>query len=449
MNTLLKIPYLRLKYKFFPNKAQKFWAQELLDSQGLGAKLGQVLAQGKQASLPKTTIEEKEVQRWFYETFKTSALSEGQTLAASIGQVFKLRVGDDILAVKLLHPGIKEKLKSEIQNILVLGKFFAKTKGFNFDASVFERFLTEVFEEETDLRREAHFQKQFHALFSTDPRFVIPGVKTEWSNEDFLSQEWIDSKLALDLERFPNFDVFDFFFCALLRHGLLHGDLNDRNWGFTEDQRVVVFDYGCTQMISERRINGMKKLILNRDVVQAFREFGIRLEATWFKGREQELRDALFAPLSMSALKPDWSYKETLEKAFGDKTKILREFTDPWVLLMLRSLFSLIRIYQARRISIPLRDLIAPYLTIKDDPEKKVQVHIEISEDGKQSFYLNLPYSSLRTLEQSIPSKVLVHMEAQGVVLKDCVEQALKNGAVEQEMIDLFIHGRRHRVWVS
>lgn len=193
----------------------------------------------------------------------------------------------------------------------------------------------------------------------------------------------------------------------------------------------------------------MKKLILNRDVPQAFREFGVRLEATWFKGREQELRDVLFAPLSMSALKPDWSYTQTLEAAFGEKTKILREFTDPWVLLMLRSLFSLLRAYQSRRISVPLRDLIAPHLSIKNDPEKKVLIHIEITEDGRQSFYLTLPFSSLRTLEQSIPGKVVALMEEQGVSLRECITRALERGPVEQGLIDLVILGRRHRVWIG
>jgi hypothetical protein len=140
----------------------------------------------------------------------------------------------------------------------------------------------------------------------------------------------------------------------------------------------VVYDYGCTQIISGRRIQGFKKLLMNIDVKEAFLEFGIRLESTWFKGKEQELRDALFRPLLSESLSPEWSYSEELQTLFGEKIKLLREFTDPWVLLMMRSLFSLIRIYQNRKISIPLGSIIAPYLVHKELPMKAKEIRIKV-----------------------------------------------------------------------
>jgi predicted unusual protein kinase regulating ubiquinone biosynthesis (AarF/ABC1/UbiB family) len=349
-----------------PNEAQQFWAQELLNSQGLSAKLGQLLAQGKESKLPKSSVSVDEAKSFFLKLHNKHIQVSDEVLAASMGQVFHIQLNNKNYALKILHPGIRKKLEKEIENILLLGKYFSKAKGFSFDQQVFNKFLTEVFKEETDLLREADFQEKFSTIFKSDTRFKIPMVIREFTNTSALCQEWVDSTLARDLSHFQNFTIFTFFFESLLVQGTLHGDLNDRNWGINQDGQVVVFDYGCSQIITPRRILGFKKLLMNEDVAQAFLEFGIRLERTWFKGREQQLRDALFEPLLREFIQPDWSYSKDLESEFGQKIKLLREVTDPWVLLMMRSLFSLIRIYQNRKMAIPLKELIAPYLVISN-----------------------------------------------------------------------------------
>jgi ABC1 atypical kinase-like domain len=449
MLALLKIPYLRMKYKFLPNEAQAFWGQELLNSQGLGAKIGQVLAQGKVSELPKSTLSPADAKRIFKENFQRDIDVDGEALSASMGQVFKIKIDGKVWALKILHPGIKAKLKKEIDNLLLLGKYFAKVKGFSFQTQSFKGFLVEIFEEETDLKREAQFQQKFCQIFAGQERFKIPQVNFTYTNEFMLCQEWVDATLARDLRRFAGLDVFDFFFRSLLQQGILHGDLNDRNWGYSASNEVVVYDYGCSQIVSERRINGLKKLFLNRDVALAFQEFGVRLEATWFKGREQELRDALFGHFSKPSLTPDWSFSQELNAEFGEKIKLLREFTDPWVLLMMRSLFSLIRVYQDRKIPIPIRDFIAPYLAIRNDPEMKIQLHIEIVELGKQVFYMYFPYSTLKNMDNYIPQNVKEKIQEEGVELQELMVQALQKGAVPQEIFDVLVDGRRHRVWLG
>lgn len=444
LDLLVKIPYLRLKYKFLPNRAQRFWGQELLNSQGISAKIGQVLGQGQKTELPKSTITPLAAKKIFETSFPAPVTFQAEVLAASMGQVFKVEFEGSTHALKILHPGLKEKMGKEIENLLLLGGYFAKAKGFHFDQGTFKRFLTEVFEEETDLKREAQFQQKFELLFSGDERFQIPKVNREFSNENMLTQEWVRADLARDLTHFPHFDVFTFFFKSLLQKGILHGDLNDRNWGISPAGAVVIYDFGCSQIVSERRINGFKKLILNKDIITAFGEFGIRLDSTWFKGKEQELRDALFAPFSASVVKPDWSYSQTLEERFGDKVKSLREVSDPWILLMLRSLFSLIRVYHDRGISIPLRDLMAPFVDLKEDHDPKLQLHVEISQKDVRSFYLPLPLSYLDNLSSHIPLKVKEWVDVDGIVKK-----VNKEGKHAQELFDVVVEGRRHRVWIG
>ncbi len=447
--TLMKIPYLRLKYKFFPDNAQRFWAQELLNSQGLTAKLGQVLGQGKETELPKSSLSIAEARVLFGKKFKHKIEFSSEIFAASMGQVFFISLEGHRYALKILHPGIKDKLKKEISNILLLGGYFAKAKGFSFDKEVFKRFLVNIFEEETDLVREAQFQDKFFRIFEDDKRFKVPKVIKEFSNENFLCQERVDSTLARELKSFPHHHIFSFFFHSLFDHGVLHGDLNDRNWGLIGNDAVAVYDYGCTQIISERRISGLKKLIMNKDVVQGLIEMGVRLEATWFKGREQELRDALFCPLFETTIPAKWSYSEELTARFGDKIKILREYTDPWVLLMMRSLFSLIKIYQDRGVSISLGEIVAPYLSIKEKSMKAEQIRIEVLEGEKQVVYMTLPITALDNMEDLMPEKVLSKIRSEGLSLKTMINRAKETNLVPQDLFGLNIDNRSYKVWID
>ena len=239
IKTILKIPYLRLKYRFLPNEAQAFWAEELLESQGLGAKLGQVLTQGKTTRLPKSTISPAEAQKLFEKSFGVSCKVSGEVFAASMGQVFFAEVDGREVALKILHPDMRTKISSEIDNILLLGGYFSKVKNFRFDKDVFRRFLQEVFEEETDLKREALYQEKFANIFRDYGRIKVPEVIKEFSNESILTQETVRCDLARDLSTIPSFDIFQFFFESLFQHGILHGDLNDRNWGIAGKKTVI------------------------------------------------------------------------------------------------------------------------------------------------------------------------------------------------------------------
>lgn len=449
LSTILKIPLLRLKYRFFPNSGQKFWQQELLNSQGLSAKIGQVLTQGKQTEMPKASIKKAKAEKLFYDHFKTEIKFSDEALAASIGQVFLGRVEDKAVAVKILHPNIKKTIKNEINNVLLLGKYYGKLKGFEFKSNIFEIFLREVFEQETDLEREADFQEKFYRIFSESQTITIPAVYRNYSNKDLLTQDNKTCVLARDLNEIENFHIFNFFFEALFNHGILHGDLNDRNWGINDRDQVVVYDYGCSHIISSRRINGLLKLIKNEDLVNAFKEFGVRLEATYFKGKEQDLRDGLFAPLFDHFIAPDLAYSENLKNKFGDEIKKLREFSDPWVLLLMRSLFSLIRVYQDRKISIPLNTLLIPYLESKVNSMSSTQIHIQVTEGNQEVVSLRLPMTALENLSDLMPDKVAQRIHEQGLDLAKISENVVASGFKPQDLFKMEMNNRSYRVWIA
>lgn len=394
-----------------------FIKSKLLQSYGLPAKLGQIFSQGNTSGEPDPTLTVEEAQRLLKEHFGIEAELSPEIHSASMGQVFKTHINNQICAVKILHPGIREKTTKEIEKALTLGTLYAKTKGFQFNKDVFQRFLKEVFEEETDLVREGQFQKSFREKF---PHVLIPAVIRV--NEHILLQEYVESTLARDLEKLPDFAAVEFFFEALLQHGILHGDMNDRNWGY-QNGKLVVYDFGCSQIISERRRNGLIKLLLNQDIPNAFKEFGIRLEATPYKGKEQELRDTIFLP----------PYR---------MDKSLREFCDPWILLLLRSLYSIKKIYQSRNQEIPLDTILAPFLILKERiPHSEIKV--QVMENDQQVVFLTLPISELNNLPALIPGKVLAKIEAEGLKVNELLKK--KEGII----LDLILKERTYKIWTE
>lgn len=449
LRNLFIIPYLKLKYKLLPNKAQAFWAQELLEGYGMGAKLGQVLAQGKVSKLPKASLSFEEAKTFFEKQFNVPITFTGEVYAASIGQVFFVKIKGKDYALKILHPGIKEQLKKEIDNILILGSYYSMAKGFSLDKEVFKRFLNEVFDDETNLQREADFQIKFNHSLASNLNYRIPSIISDFSNENILCQEIIPATLAKDLVAISHYHIFEFFFEALFNHGLLHGDLNDRNWGLDQNDTTVIYDYGCTHRISERRINGLKKLVMNIDIIEGLKEFGLRLEATKFKGQEQKLRDTLYNALFGSPISPQFSLSQYLNAEYGDSIKQLREYSDPWVLLFMRSLFSVIRVYQDKKIEIPLNSIISPYLQLKEKEMKANEIKVEVLESGKQVVFLTLPITALDNIENLMPEKVSSHIQSENIDIPSIIAEVKNSNFHPQQLFSLAIGDRSYKVWIE
>jgi predicted unusual protein kinase regulating ubiquinone biosynthesis (AarF/ABC1/UbiB family) len=449
---LIKTAFLRLQYRYFPNQAQNYWAQELLEAQGISAKLGQVFTQGKKRSPPKSSLPARQAEKIFQQTFNMHAgvVFEKEAIAASIGQVFCVKLGDRQLAVKFLHPKIKDKLKKEIDNIVLLGGHYSKLKGFGFNQANYKRFLEEVFAEETDLTREAYYQEKFRNHFLNEQWVIVPETLKEFSNTEILTQEWVESTLAQDLTSIQHYHILEFFFKSLLIHGVLHGDLNDRNWGITPDGTLVVYDFGCSQIVSERRTNGFIKLLRGDYSVENFLEFGIRLEATPFKDKVEQLGKALFSPFTSGSLMVhEWSYSEALNKEFGKDIKLLREYTDPWVLLMMRSLYSVLKTYEKLKQPIPFFEIVNPLLNLKAETMDAKNIKIEVRENNKLSMSMELPLTALDGLTTLMPPHVLQKLQERQIDLEQTLQKVRASGHVPQEIFYIDDGIKKYRVWIE
>ena len=444
---------MALENAFFPSTAQQFWGQALLDANGLNAKVGQIFAQGggEGQNLPKATLSVFEAKSLFVDSFGHDDIYLNPlVLSASMGQVFHAHVKGEELALKILHPGIKQKLEKEIQSLLLVAKYFAKNKGFHFDAKVFERFLKDMFEKETDLEREKNNQTVMYEHFKYHSEILLPQVIDQYSNHLILSQRWLDVTLARDLKKIEEFTVLEFFFEALLKHGYLHADLNDRNWGKTSNAKTAIFDFGSVEYLSPRRRNALINLFNGRGELEVFQAFGIKLELTSLSSRSQELRDALFSLFDQSPnLDLQKNYAQKLRAQFGKNIQELRECTDPWILMFMRSLFSVIQTYNRMEIAIPFKQIILPYLKSTQELGMKTQLKVEVREAGEMKVFLTLPCDVLNRIHDYLPSNAMEKIKQKNIQLEQLIQKAKDENYAAQSILELVIDNKSYKIWLE
>jgi predicted unusual protein kinase regulating ubiquinone biosynthesis (AarF/ABC1/UbiB family) len=451
--TLAKVFYWRLRMRYFPSTAQRFWAQALLDANGLNAKVGQIFAQGggQGQSLPQSTLSVFEAKNLFVQSFGHDEIYLNPViLSASMGQVFHAHIAGEDLALKILHPGIKQKLEKEINSLLLVAKYFAKSKGFFFDAKVFERFLKDMFEKETDLERERSNQAVLYEYFKNHSKVLLPEVIEQYSNKLILTQRWLNVNLARDLIQLDDFIVFEFFFESLLKYGYLHADLNDRNWGKLNDGKTAIFDFGSVEYISPRRRSALIKLLQGQGDLETFQSFGIKLELTSLATQSQKLRDALFSLFDQSPnLELQKNYAQTLRAEFGKSIQELRECTDPWILMFMRSLFSVIQSYNRMDVAVPFKKIIAPYLSNQQEAAVKTQLKVEVREKGEMKVFLTLPSDVLNRIHDYLPSNALEIIKQKNIQLDQLVQKAKDQNYAAQMIMELEIENKTYKIWLE
>ena len=185
-----------------------------------------------------------------------AAMAREPYSVASIGQVHKARLPDGTdVAVKVLHPGIREALEADFK-VAAIGPVFTRMVAPSGAASVRE-FMAEArarMLEECDFALEAVRQTRFRSLFASHPAIVVPAVHGAWCGPRVLTSTWeagssFEDFLASDPDQETRDKVgealFDVYFGALYRHGLFHADPHPGNYAFREGGTVVLYDFGC------------------------------------------------------------------------------------------------------------------------------------------------------------------------------------------------------------
>ncbi len=175
----------------------------------------------------------------------------------SIGQVHQARLRDGrAVAVKVQHPGIRQALEADLENVDVLDRaycilFSGQRRG------VIAGELADRVAEECDYTVEARNQETFRKVFAKRPEIVVPRVIPELSGERVLTSELVTGipfeqfcREATAAERRRAGEIiFDFTMESLLVHGLFNGDPHPGNFLF-QPRAVAFLDFGFVRRLS-------------------------------------------------------------------------------------------------------------------------------------------------------------------------------------------------------
>jgi len=190
--------------------------------------------------------------------------------AASIGQVHRATThGGDKVAVKVQYPGIDKAIENDLKSLSMLETMIGPL-GRRYHTKETLDEIRAVFLAELDYRHEAEMSEVFRAIHEDDPEIVIPHVHHALTTRRVLTCEMIGGvDYQTFCERAPQADrdaagktIWRFMFRPLYEYGLLYADPHPGNYRFLGGGRVAFLDFGCTKMLPESLVIGLKRYVI-------------------------------------------------------------------------------------------------------------------------------------------------------------------------------------------
>lgn len=202
-----------------------------------------------------------------FDEFKSDALS-----GASLGQVYRAKLGGQEIVVKVKRPGIEQIVQEDLKvlkKILPIGLSFVDPS-LRFSAKAMLSQFIETIHEELDYRVESSNLKQIRQNMRNSP-VLIPRVYDEHSSENVLTMEYIPGIKVTDIQALDEkgidrtrlvIDVHKIFFTMLLRHSVFHADPHPGNISVTDDGRLILYDYGMVGKLDDESRRRLVRLYL-------------------------------------------------------------------------------------------------------------------------------------------------------------------------------------------
>jgi len=184
--------------------------------------------------------------------------------SASLGQVYKgvLKSGDKV-AVKVLKPGVKETIKSDIAIMYKIASLLeGKLNSYGIDSPI-----KIVQEFEKSIKREINYTiealnlKRFAKNFEGDYRIKVPKLYEEFSSASVLMMEYIEGVKITDKEKLLEAGIdpkrvakvgFDLVCKQIFVDRFFHADPHPGNIFALSDDRIAFVDFGMMGSISQQ-----------------------------------------------------------------------------------------------------------------------------------------------------------------------------------------------------
>ena len=175
--------------------------------------------------------------------------------AASIGQVYKARLADRDVAVKVQYPGVNVAVRADMQNLGMILRLM-KSVAPGLDAKAMGTEIRSRIEEELDYELEAQNQRRLARIFRGHPFIVIPDVLTRLSRERVIVSEYVAGRGFEEMKQLPQDErdrigeiIFRFYFGCMYRHHQFSGDPHPGNCLLLDDGRMAFLDFGLFKRI--------------------------------------------------------------------------------------------------------------------------------------------------------------------------------------------------------
>jgi predicted unusual protein kinase regulating ubiquinone biosynthesis (AarF/ABC1/UbiB family) len=182
--------------------------------------------------------------------------------AASLGQVHRARLGHEVVAIKVLRPGVEELVALDLDvsfRVLLLLNVLFPNHHVRALTNVVREFSVRV-REEMDFREESRHVEQFRKQFGDDARVRAPRIHESLTRRRVLVMEWVDGdKVDRLAHRFETgqLDFTDImhalteiYLRMLLVEGFVHADPHPGNILVQQDGTIVLLDWGMAFQLS-------------------------------------------------------------------------------------------------------------------------------------------------------------------------------------------------------
>lgn len=204
-----------------------------------------------------------------FESFEAIPLA-----SASLGQVHwaVLRDGREV-AVKIQRPGIRQKIKEDIEALESAADWVEKHTEFGrrFEPGKLMHHFHKVLVQELDYQLEAHHLEKLGNNLKDFRRIVVPSPVWDYTTGRVLTMDFIKGKKITKITPLRKMEIeghalaeelFQAYLRQLVNDGFMHADPHPGNIHLTADNRLALFDLGMIANISPEYQENYLKLLL-------------------------------------------------------------------------------------------------------------------------------------------------------------------------------------------
>ncbi|HKA87509.1 MAG TPA: AarF/UbiB family protein [Haliangiales bacterium] len=247
--------------------------------------------------------------------------------AASVAQVHRARLaaelGGDEVAVKVLRPDVRAKVRRDSAILLTLARVANLHPRWRLSDPVGHlRHFVDGILDQTDLRLEVANYQAFGEHFAGFPGVKFPRVYPELSGERVMTMEFLRGTKLDHLGPGNHRDIAKLLQRIMLKmcfdDGFVHADLHPGNILYTADRQVAIFDVGLVKRLPEdvllTFIDFSKCLTMGtpKDFVEHLKRFHAYVKDPDFEAMERDVAELLrrfrgkaFADMEMGQLMND------------------------------------------------------------------------------------------------------------------------------------------------